>query len=64
MLFGSIESDLILFKHTGFLQIAGRSENSQFTFALEAVLSVLESLKKLPSPLMSYPKPKNSSKVS
>jgi predicted Zn-dependent peptidase len=46
LLFSGIESDLILFKSTGFLQIKGRSENSQFTFALEAVLSVLESLKK------------------
>ncbi len=46
MLFSNVQSDLVLFKNTGYLQIEGRTENSQFTFALEAVLGVLESLKK------------------
>lgn len=44
--FQSIESSIRLFRTTGFLQIAGICENSQFTFALESVFSSLEALKK------------------
>jgi len=46
MFFEDVQSELVLFKHTGFLKIYGATENSQFTFALESILSVLEGLKK------------------
>lgn len=46
LFFQSIESSIKLFRTTGFLQIAGVCENSQFTFALESVFSALEALKK------------------
>jgi predicted Zn-dependent peptidase len=46
MLFNSIQSEIFKFKSTGFLQIFGRIENSQFSFGLESVLSVLEAFKK------------------
>jgi predicted Zn-dependent peptidase len=44
--FQNIESSIKLFRTTGFMQIAGVCENSQFTFALESVFSSLEALKK------------------
>lgn len=44
--FQNIESSIKLFRTTGFMQIAGICENSQFTFALESVFSSLEALKK------------------
>jgi len=46
LFFSTIRSDVIRFKETGFFQISGRTDNTQFTFALECVFSVLESLKK------------------
>jgi predicted Zn-dependent peptidase len=46
MFFNQIASSLVYFKHTGFLQISGSTSNSQFTFALESILSVLDALKK------------------
>ena len=46
MLFSGIQSDIFKFKSTGFLQIFGKIENSQFTFGLESTLSVLEAFKK------------------
>lgn len=45
MFFNTISSEIVNFKYTGFLQINGRTSNSQFTFALESVLSVLDALK-------------------
>jgi predicted Zn-dependent peptidase len=45
-LFNHIESRLVLFSETGFLQIAGNTENMQFTFGLECILSTLDSLKR------------------
>jgi predicted Zn-dependent peptidase len=46
MFFDKVGSELVMFRSTGFLEISGICDNSQFTFALESVLSVLESLKK------------------
>lgn len=46
MLFLKIQSDLVKFSQTGFLQIFGQIENTQFSFGLESVLSVLEAFKK------------------
>jgi predicted Zn-dependent peptidase len=46
MFFATIKSRLNLFRTTGFLDIGGVTDNSQFTFALESIFSVLESLKK------------------
>jgi predicted Zn-dependent peptidase len=45
LLFNDITSDLIRFQNTGYLQIQGKTDNSQFTFALECIFSVLDSLK-------------------
>ena len=46
VLFGHIESLLCYFQNTGFVQIKGNLENIQFSFALECILSSLDSLKK------------------
>lgn len=46
LFFDKIQSEVVQFNQTGFLKISGETENSQFTFALESVLSVLEALKK------------------
>ncbi len=46
MLFSAIQSDLVRFKDTGYLQIMGLTDNTQFSFALESILSVIEALKK------------------
>jgi predicted Zn-dependent peptidase len=46
MLFYKIESQIVRFKQTGFLQISGQISNSQFSFGLESVLSSLEAFKK------------------
>jgi len=46
MFFQNIQANLIKFKQTGFLEITGLTDNNQFTFALESVLTVLEALKK------------------
>jgi predicted Zn-dependent peptidase len=45
MFFNSISSDLIKFQNTGYLQIQGKTENAQFTFALECIFAALDSLK-------------------
>jgi predicted Zn-dependent peptidase len=45
LFFNDISSDLIRFQNTGYLQIKGKTDNSQFTFALECIFSVLDSLK-------------------
>jgi hypothetical protein len=44
--FDSIFSRLVRYKHGVYLQIFGEVENSQFTFGLESILKVVESLKK------------------
>jgi predicted Zn-dependent peptidase len=44
--FNVIRSDLIRFTSTSYLQIAGQTFNSQFTFALESIFTCLESLRK------------------
>jgi predicted Zn-dependent peptidase len=46
ILFNQIASTNILMRYTWFLRINGVTENSQFLFALECILEVLESLKK------------------
>lgn len=46
LLFNQISSDIIKFKQTGLLQVSGRIENSQFSFGLESILTVLEAFKK------------------
>ncbi len=46
MLFTNIQSNIHKYKTTGFLEIAGLIENSQFSFGLESVLTVLEAFKK------------------
>jgi predicted Zn-dependent peptidase len=46
LFFSAIQSDLILFKKTGFIQILGSTDNNQFTFALEAIFSCIDSLKR------------------
>ncbi len=46
LLFGHIQSDIFRYNQTGFLQISGLTDNIQFSFALESVFIVLESLKK------------------
>ena len=48
MLFDRIYSNLIRFSRSAYLQITGIADNSQFTFALESVLSTLDSMKKTP----------------
>jgi len=44
--FDHIRSDIIRFHSVGHIQIAGSITNAQFTFGLESVLSVLESVRK------------------
>ncbi len=46
LLFNKIYSEVVRFRATGLLQIAGSIDNSQFSFGLESILSVLEALKK------------------
>jgi predicted Zn-dependent peptidase len=46
MLFSNIISEVVTLKNLNYLQIDGRTENNQFSFGLESVLAVLESLKK------------------
>lgn len=46
MLFEHIQSEVVRFRATGYLQIGGLTDNSQFSFALESVLSTLEALRK------------------
>lgn len=46
MLFNHVESDFFSFKNLQYIDITGYVENTQFTFALESLLSVLESLKR------------------
>jgi predicted Zn-dependent peptidase len=46
MLFTKIQSEIVRFRSTGFLQIAGMIENSQFSFGLESIFAVLEALRK------------------
>jgi predicted Zn-dependent peptidase len=45
LFFTNIASELVRFRNTGYLQIQGKTDNSQFTFALECIFSVLDSLK-------------------
>jgi predicted Zn-dependent peptidase len=58
LLFNDISGTLTKFQKTGFLQISGIIENSQFSFGLESVLSVLEGLKKTTIPLNELAKAK------
>ena len=46
LFFNHIKSDVVKFTTTGYLQIYGEVENTQFSFGLQSVLSVLEVLKK------------------
>lgn len=46
MFFSQVYSNLIRFSGTGLLEVVGTTDNSQFSFALECILSVLETLKK------------------
>ena len=45
-LFNKVESSVNFFNSTGFLQILGDADNVQFSFGLESILSVLDSLRK------------------
>lgn len=47
MLFVKIRSDIKTYLPVGILQISGMTDNSQFTFGLESILSTLEALKKV-----------------
>lgn len=46
LLFSTIDSQISKFHSTGYLQISGEIENTQFSFGLESILGVLEALKK------------------
>jgi predicted Zn-dependent peptidase len=46
LFFNQIQSEIVKFTTTGYLQIHGDVENTQFSFGLQSVLSVLEILKK------------------
>lgn len=46
MLFDTIKSELVRFRATSYLQISGVTDNTQFSFGLESILSTLEALKK------------------
>ena len=46
LFFNYIQSEIVKFTSTGYLQIQGQVENTQFSFGLQSVLSVLEILKK------------------
>jgi predicted Zn-dependent peptidase len=41
----TVQSDLIFFKNSGYLQILARTDSSQFTFGLESIFTCIESLK-------------------
>ncbi len=58
MLFNSIRSDITKFRTTGYMQIFGEIENTQFSFGLESILSVLEGLKKTTIPMTELSKAK------
>jgi predicted Zn-dependent peptidase len=58
LLFNEIQSNVIKFQKTGYLGILGVIENSQFSFGLESVLSVLEGVKKTTIPLNELAKAK------
>jgi predicted Zn-dependent peptidase len=45
MFFNNIYSSVVYFKNTAYLQIAGVTSNTQFTFALESILASLDALK-------------------
>ena len=51
LLFSDIQTSVVKFEQTGFFQIAGATDNSQFTFALESLFSVLDSIKKTTIPI-------------
>ncbi len=46
LLFTKISSEVVKFATTGYLQISGLIDNSQFSFGLQSIFSVLEALKK------------------
>jgi len=46
LFFNQIKSEIVKFTSTGYLQIEGEVENTQFSFGLQSILSVLEVLKK------------------
>jgi predicted Zn-dependent peptidase len=58
MLFNAIRSDITKYRTTGYLQIFGEIENTQFSFGLESILSVLEGLKKTTIPMTELAKAK------
>ncbi len=45
MYFSQVQSDVVMFRNSGYFQILGRTENSQFTFGLECIFGCIESLK-------------------
>ena len=46
MLLETVQSSLVRFSNKGYFQINAACENSQFSFGLESILQILESLKK------------------
>jgi predicted Zn-dependent peptidase len=59
MLFNSIESRLNYFTNTSYFQIVGHTDNLQFSFGLECVLSSLDSLRKTTVSINELAKAKN-----
>lgn len=46
LLFNKVESNLVYFSNTSFLTIIANTENLQFSFGLECIMSILDSLKR------------------
>jgi predicted Zn-dependent peptidase len=46
LLFNKVESSLLYFSNTSFLSIVANTENLQFSFGLECIMSILDSLKR------------------
>jgi predicted Zn-dependent peptidase len=59
MLFNSIESKLNYFTNTSYFQIVGFTDNLQFSFGLECILSSLDSLRKTTVSINELAKSKN-----
>lgn len=59
MLFNSIESRLNYFTNTSYFQIVGYTDNLQFSFGLECILSSLDSLRKTTVSINELAKAKN-----
>jgi predicted Zn-dependent peptidase len=59
MLFNNIESRLNYFNNTSYFQIVGHTDNLQFSFGLECILSSLDSLRKTTVSINELAKAKN-----